>query len=73
MNVTQKDFEFMKEVLIREMLTILVEEYHMTISEAFEKLYTSDLLQKIENPKSGLFFQSPRYVLSDLKLNTLQG
>jgi hypothetical protein len=66
MNVTQKDFEFMKEVLIREMLTILVEEYHMTISEAFEKLYTSDLLQKIENPKSGLFFQSPRYVLSDL-------
>jgi hypothetical protein len=56
----------MKEVLIREMLTILVEEYHMTILQAFEKLYTSDLLKKIENPKTGLFFQSPRYVLSEL-------
>jgi hypothetical protein len=56
----------MKEVLIREMLTILVVEYHMTIPQAFEKLYTSDLLKKIENPKTGLFFQSPRYVLSDL-------
>jgi len=66
MNVSQKDFEYMKEVLIREMLTILVEEYHMTIPQAFEKLYTSDLLKKIENPKTGLFFQSPRYVLSEL-------
>jgi hypothetical protein len=66
MNVTQKDFEYMKEVLIREILTILVEEYHMTIPQAFEKLYTSDLLKKIENPKTGLFFQSPRYVLSEL-------
>ena len=67
MNVSQKDFEYMKESLLREMLTILVEERGMTIPQAFDKLYQSGLVQKIENPKSGLFFQSPRYVLSYLE------
>lgn len=66
MNVTPKDFDYMKEALIRDMLTILVDERGMTISEAFNKLYQSELVQKIENPKTGLFFQSPRYVLSYL-------
>ena len=56
----------MKEYLIREILTIMVNEQHMTMAEAFDRLYNSDLMRKIESPKSGFYYQSPRYVLSYL-------
>ena len=66
MNVSAKDFEYMKEYLIREILTIMVNEQHMTMAVAFDRLYYSDLMRKIESPKSGFYYQSPRYVLSYL-------
>lgn len=66
MNVSQKDFEFMKECLSRDIITILVEEQGMSISSAFDLFYNSDIYSKLSNPESGLFYQSPRYVLSYL-------
>lgn len=66
MNVTKEDFEYMKNGLVRDILTILVEERGKGISEAFDMLYNSDTFRKLETPESGLFFQSPRYVLSYL-------
>lgn len=66
MNVTKEDFEYMKNGLVRDILTILVEERGKGISEAFGMLYNSDTFRKLETPESGLFFQSPRYVLSYL-------
>lgn len=38
----------------------------MTIATAFETLYNSDTYQKMLNPAFGLYFQSPRYMLSYL-------
>ena len=64
MNVTNEDFEYMKNCLIRDILAILVEERGKDISQAFDILYNSATFPKLETPKSGLFFQSPRYVLS---------
>lgn len=66
MNVTKEDFEYMKNGLVRDILTILVEERGKGISEAFDMFYNSDTFRKLETPESGLFFQSPRYVLSYL-------
>lgn len=66
MNVTKEDFEYMKNCLIRDILAILVEERGKDIAQAFDMLYNSDTFQKLETPQSGLFFQSPRYVLSYL-------
>ena len=60
------DIEFMTNCLTRYILSILVEERGMAITEAFEILYNSDTYQKMLNPASGLYFQSPRYVLSYL-------
>ena len=70
MNVTKEDFEYMKNCLIRDILAILVEERGKDISQAFDMLYNSDTFQKLGTPKSGLFFQSPRYVLSYLDAET---
>ena len=70
MNVTKEDFEYMKNCLTRDILDILVEERGLDLSQAFDLLYNSALFQKLETPKSGLYFQSPRYVLSYLDSET---
>lgn len=67
------DFEFMTDCLTRDMLSILVEEREMTIAMAFETLYNSDTYQMMLNPASGLYFQSPRYVLAYLDKELTQG
>lgn len=66
MNVSMSDFEFMKECLSSAIITILVEEKGMSLSSAFDLFYNSDTYIKLSNPATGLFFQSPRYVLSYL-------
>lgn len=70
MNVTKEDFEYMKNCLISDIIAILVEERGKDISQAFDMLYNSETLRKLETPRSGLFFQSPRYVLSYLDSET---
>lgn len=66
MNVSRQDFEYMKEGIIRDVLTILVEERGLAVPQAFALLYNSQTFQKLESPATGLYFQSPRYVLSFL-------
>lgn len=70
MNVSPTDFEYMKESLVRDILTILVEERGLSIADAFARLYNSDTFSKISKPETGLYFQSPRYVLSYLDAET---
>ena len=45
----------------------------MVITVAFEILYNSDTYQKLLNPTSDLYFQSPRHVLFDLDKEFTQG
>lgn len=45
----------------------------MTIATTFETLYNSDTYQKMLNLASGIYFQSPRYVLSYLDKEQTQG
>ena len=66
MNVNNEDFEFMKECAIRDILIILVEERGLSIQQAFNIFYNSKTFLKLESPETGLFFQSPRYILSYL-------
>lgn len=66
MNVSQSDFEFMIECLSRDVIAILVEEKGMSLPTAFDLFYNSDTYSKLSDPNTGLFFQSPRYVLSYL-------
>lgn len=66
MNVSSTDLEYMTESLIRDILTILVEERGLSLADAFARLYNSTTFRKITSPATGLYFQSPRYVLSYL-------
>ena len=66
MNVTESEFNYQKNQLTTRMIQILVEEQGYDLESAFDKIYTSPIYEKLSDARTGLFFQSPRYVLSYL-------
>jgi hypothetical protein len=65
-NITQQEFKYLKEQLTSRMIQILAEEQGYSLEEAFDRVYTSPIYEKMSDASTGLFFQSPRYVLSYL-------
>ena len=66
MKVTQAEFQNMKEEIVKDMIARLMDERNLSMHEAFDAVYTSRLFEKLNNPKTGLFFQSSGYVYSFL-------
>ena len=65
-NVTPQEFNRLKEQLTASLIQILVEEHGYSLEDALDRVYTSPIFEKLSDPNTGLFFQSPRYVLSYL-------
>ena len=66
MNVSQAEFQNMKEEIVKDMISRLMEERGLSLQQAFDAVYTSRLFEKLSDPKTGLFFQSSGYVFSFL-------
>ncbi len=66
LHVTPQEFKRLKEHVTARMIQILTEEQGYTLEEAIDRVYTSAIYEKLCNAQTGLFFQSPRYVLSYL-------
>ena len=73
MKVSKNDFQYMLECIERDLATILVEKRGMTIRQALSLLYDSDTYRLLQNPNTGLYFQSPQYVYSYLQEEIEQG
>lgn len=67
MNVTQAEFQNMKEETIKDLVSFRIEETGCTLQRALDDVYRSILFKKLCNPETGLYFQSSRYVYSYLK------
>lgn len=67
MKVSQAEFQNMKEEIVKDMISRLMEECGFSMQEAFDKVYNSSLFEKLNKPETGLFFQSSGYVYSFLK------
>jgi ClpP class serine protease len=67
MNVSQAEFQNMKEEIVKDLISRLMEERGLTMQEAFNKVYNSRLFEKLNDPKTGLYFQSSGYVYSYLQ------
>ena len=65
-NVTPQEFKYLKNQVTARMIQILTEEQGYSLEEAFDRVYTSPIYEKLSDVSTGLFFQSPRYVLSYL-------
>lgn len=66
MNVSQTEFQNMKEEIVKDMIARLMDERDLTMADAFDAVYTSRLFLKLSDPKTGLYFQSSGYVYSFL-------
>ncbi|MCQ2313301.1 MAG: hypothetical protein MJZ84_07645 [Paludibacteraceae bacterium] len=66
MNVSQVEFQNMKEEIVKDLIARLIEEKGLSMQEAFNKVYMSSLFEKLNRPETGLFFQSSGYVYSYL-------
>lgn len=66
MNVSQVEFQNMKEDIVKDMISRMMEERGLSMQDAFDKVYNSHLFEKLSDPKTGLYFQSSWYVYSYL-------
>lgn len=64
--VTQQDRQFQIEYLTQELVKMLMEEQDMDLTRALDCVYGSQTYRKIENSESGLYYQSPIYVMDML-------
>ena len=67
------DFEYQIECTTRDLADKLVEDFSMTVPEALRVVYNSETYEKLINPKTGLYFQSPLYVYDFLKNEVFTG
>ena len=67
------DFEYQIECTTRDLADKLVGDFSMTVPEALRVVYYSETYEKLINPKTGLYFQSPLYVYDFLKNEVLTG
>ena len=58
------DVEYMIECMTKDLVILLMERRHMDIEDA---LYNSDTFKKLQDVRSGLYFQSPLYVYDFLE------
>lgn len=67
------DFEYQIECTTRDLADKLVGDFSMTVPKALRVVYNSETYEKLINPKTGLYFQSPLYVYDFLKNEVLTG
>ena len=72
MNVTPREFKYMKEHVTKWLIFMLMEREKVSLHEAFDIVYNSDTFAKLSDPETGLYFQSPGYVYSYLELEMSQ-
>lgn len=67
MTLTDAQISMMQEDLVAEIVEILMTQRHITMEEALDMLYNSDLYQKLRDKTTGLYYQSAGYVYAFLQ------
>ena len=65
--MTESEFKYMKESASADLVEMLTRDFGMSIQEALDVFYNSETYAKLNNPATGLYFQSSKYVYSYLK------
>ena len=57
----------MNECMMRDLVMMLIKKYNVSLSEALDILYNSEIFEKLQDERTGLYFQSPVYVFDFLQ------
>jgi len=61
-----RDKQFLIESLSMELILMLMEDRGLSLEDAMELLYNSETFKKIEDERTGLYYQGAVYVLDFL-------
>jgi len=61
------DIQYMNECMMRDLVVMLIDKYIVSLAEALDILYNSETYTKLQEPRTGLYFQSPVYVFDFLQ------
>ena len=61
------NIQYMNECMMRDLSVMLIAEYQISLAEALDVLYNSKTYEKLQDPRTGLYFQSPVYVFDFLQ------
>lgn len=64
----RSEFEFIINHQVEKMVEFLIEDYDMSIKDAFDRVYSSDIYLKLQDKRSGLYRYSPAYTYQFLNL-----
>ena len=58
------EHQLSKTLLITKVIELIASKYRISVSEARDKLYNSRIIDLIDDDETGLYGESPLYVLS---------
>ena len=61
------DIQYMNECMMRDLAMMLIKKYNVSLSKALDILYNSETFEKLQDERTGLYFQSPVYVFDFLQ------
>lgn len=62
MNITQEQFQFIINSDVEQLVCRLQEDTGMSLSEAFGRVYNSEIYKKLLNENTGFYLQSSDYI-----------
>ncbi len=65
--MNENEFQFVMDCDVEELVSYLQEDYHLSLSDAFEKVYSSKIFEKLKDRQTGLYLQSPAYIYGYLQ------
>ena len=68
----EQDRQFQIECLTHQLVEMLMDERGMTMEQAMDTVYRSHTFEKVENARTGLFYQGAVYVM-DMLTEELNG
>ena len=63
----KEQIQFIIESDVEELVSFLMKDYKLTLIDAFDKMYNSEIYTKLCDTKTGLYIQSPAYIYEYLK------
>jgi len=73
MRLTTEQITILQEDLCAELVEILMDEWHYSMQQALGVLYNSDTFALIQDPGTGLYYQSTGYVYTFLEEELMTG
>lgn len=67
MKLNERQIKSMQENLSVELVQILMEEWHYDMATALDVYYNSETFERLSDPATGLYYQSPGYVYDFLQ------